>query len=142
MNAFLSIVGNDFAQNHPPIVRHSYNWLAALTAIIISLYTLFFFKVSLVKVKAFNGFFFFTSFPFPFNIMLFFFFFFFLLITMVHAIIKRFTDFSCFFARFSPSPSRRVLYLFPLPLARRHTRKHSRSFSRFSAYHSLPNSHR
>lgn len=59
---------------NPPIVRHSHNWLAALTAIIISLYTLFF-KVSLVKVKAFNGFFFYF-FSLPLYIMLFFFFFF------------------------------------------------------------------
>lgn len=35
-----------------------------------------------------------------------------------------------------------ALYLFPLPLARRHTRKHSRSFSHFSVCHSLPISHR
>lgn len=52
---FLSIVGNNFAQNHPPIVRHSHNWQQQLLRYI----AIYPFKVSLVKVKAFNGFFFF-----------------------------------------------------------------------------------
>ena len=54
---FLSIAGNNFAQNHPPIVRHSHNWQQQLLRYI----AIYPFKVSLVKVKAFNGFFFFFT---------------------------------------------------------------------------------
>lgn len=116
---------------NPPIVRHSHNWLAALTAIIISLYTLFF-KVSLVKVKAFNGFFFFYFFSLPLYIMSFFFFFF-LLITMVHATIKRLQIFRVSSLGFL-LPPRRVIFV-SSPAC---TQAHTQAFSFVLSFLSLP----
>lgn len=115
---------------NPPIVRHSHNWLAALTAIIISLYTLFF-KVSLVKVKAFNGFFFYF-FSLPLYIMSFFFFFF-LLITMVHATIKRLQIFRVSSLGFL-LPPRRVIFV-SSPAC---TQAHTQAFSFVLSFLSLP----
>lgn len=116
---------------NPPIVRHSHNWLAALTAIIISLYTLFF-KVSLVKVKAFNGFFFLLLFPSPLHNVVFLFFFF-LLITMVHATIKRLQIFRVSSLGFL-LPPRRVIFV-SSPAC---TQAHTQAFSFVLSFLSLP----